>query len=131
MRLFRQSPARLRLAAEAGPLLVWAALAIKRRSFPETVGFGAVPLGPVRPVDVAQLSRTVAAVARRMPFRALCFEQGLTVQRMLRRRGLPAVLHYGVALGEGIAAHVWVSLDRRIVHGGETAANFTEVGRWP
>ncbi|WP_300974431.1 lasso peptide biosynthesis B2 protein [Sphingomonas sp. LHG3406-1] len=122
-------PAR-RLAIEALSLLPRAALSIKRRPFLATVGFGAVPIGAAREVDVALLGRIVAAVARRLPFRAMCFEQGLTVQRMLRRRGLPAVLHYGIDPADGMRAHVWVSLDGRIVHGGETAEEFTEVGCW-
>lgn len=66
-----------------------------------------------------------------MPFRALCFEQGLTLQRMLRSRGRDACLHYGISPGEPLEAHVWVSLDGVIVCGGEEAKRFAEVGRWP
>jgi hypothetical protein len=95
------------------------------------VAFGTVPLGDPQPVNVPDLGRAVAGVARRAPFRALCFEQGLTVQRMLRRRGLPAVLHYGIGAGAPPRAHVWVSLDGEIVHGGELAPQFQEVGQWP
>src|SRR5258706_2976274 len=39
----------------------------------------------------------VEAAARRVPWRALCFEQGLAAQQMLRRRGVQSVLYYGAA----------------------------------
>lgn len=126
-----RSPAERRLLAEALLLLPAAATAIRLRSFPKVVGFGAVALGKATPVSVRALTSAVLAAARRMPFRALCFEQGLTVQRMLRRRGLDARLHYGIAPGEELKAHVWVSVDGEIVHGGESAAEFVEVGAWP
>lgn len=128
---FLREPGFRRLAAEAAMPLPRAHLAIGRRPFPQAIGFGAVPLGPNSDTDVELVSKTVASVARRMPFRALCFEQGLTVQRMLRRRGVPAVLHYGVDPRGELSAHVWISLDGRTVHGGETAARYTEVARWP
>ena len=131
--LLRRSAKERRLLGEAMLLLGRAALAIRGRPFPKVVGFGAIPLAARSAPDVPPLlvTRAVRAVARRMPFRALCFEQGLAVQRMLRRRGHDARLHYGIALGGGISAHVWVTLDGVIVHGGETAAAFREVGQWP
>ena len=50
------------------------------------------------------------ACARRANWRAVCFQQGLAAQWMLRRRGVPSVLYYGVAHDAegGLAAHVWV-----------------------
>lgn len=71
------------------------------------------------------------AAARRMPFRALCFERGLTLQRMLRRRGEPARLHYGIAPGGMLKAHVWVTLHGRTILGGEEAPDYPEVAQWP
>lgn len=119
------------MLAEAALLLPVAALAIRMAPFPRTIAVGTVRLGRPSATDVGVISRTVAAVARRMPFRALCFEQGLTVQRMLRSRGHAASLHYGISPGEPLEAHVWVSLHGEIVCGGEQAPRFAEVGRWP
>jgi len=131
--LRRRSAMERRLLWEAMLVLARAALAIRGRPFPQVVGFGAIPLAarPARDIPPVLVTRSVRAVARRMPFRALCFEQGLAVQRMLRRRGHDARLHYGIALGDGISAHVWVTLDDNIIHGGETAGAFREVGQWP
>jgi hypothetical protein len=52
----------------------------------------------------------IAAWARRVPWRAVCFQQGLAAQMMLRRRGLAAALYYGARHDEGgkLVAHVWV-----------------------
>jgi len=131
LRAFLAAPSERRaLALEALPLLARANRMVAGRPFPETISFGLVPLGRPRPTDVALVSRTVAAVARRVPFRALCFEQGLTVQRMLRERGVPARLHYGIAAGDELKAHVWISVDDLMVHGGEVADQYAEVAAW-
>lgn len=129
--LARLSPAERRLLAEATLLLPLAAATIRLRSFPKTVAFGAVGLGRHSDAPLDAVLWAVQAAARRMPFRALCFEQGLTVQRMLRRRGHAAVLHYGIAPGTILEAHVWITHDGEIVQGGDQAPNFQEVGRWP
>lgn len=52
----------------------------------------------------------VTAWARRVPWRALCFQQGLAAQRMLRRRKRLASLYYGARRESSgdLAAHVWV-----------------------
>jgi hypothetical protein len=126
----RAQPDRRAMALEAVPLLARANRMVASRPFPETISFGLVPLGIPVGVDVTALSQTVSAVARRMPFRALCFEQGLTVQRMLRRRGVPAQLHYGIAAADGLKAHVWISVAGTIVHGGELAPAYGEVAQW-
>lgn len=60
--------------------------------------------------EAALLSRAVAAWGRRVPWRAVCFQQGLAAQFMLRRRGCAARLHYGARRDEtgALVAHVWV-----------------------
>jgi hypothetical protein len=52
---------------------------------------------------------------------------------MLHRRGIPSVLHYGVARErEGdVAAHVWVTVGGRAVIGGEEAPRFTCLATFP
>ncbi|MEO8113933.1 MAG: lasso peptide biosynthesis B2 protein, partial [Phenylobacterium sp.] len=75
----------------------------------------------------------IVAVARRLPWRALCFEQGLAAHWMLRRRGTPATLHYGVAgsAEAGLKAHVWVRDGQRAIVGCELADRFTELAVFP
>jgi hypothetical protein len=56
------------------------------------------------------------------------------LQRLLRRGGVDARLHYG-ARGNGgagnLEAHVWVSVGGRILIGGDEAAGFAELAVYP
>lgn len=73
--------------------------------------------------DVERARWAVRAAAPFLPWRTLCFEQGLALHLMLRRRGVPSRLHYGVGRGEkDLSAHVWVSLGGEIIAGEEEAA---------
>lgn len=81
--------------------------------------------------DVARLVWAVGAVRRRVPWKAVCFQSALCLQMMLRRRGVPALLHYGIKHGEEISAHVWLSVGGEVVMGGEAADGFTCVATFP
>ncbi|MGZ9098410.1 MAG: lasso peptide biosynthesis B2 protein [Brevundimonas sp.] len=93
------------------------------------------PAGPHG--DSASARRLVAwavtAAARRAPWRAKCLEQGLAAQAMLRRRGVEAVLHYGLKRGEigDLDAHVWVTAGGCDVVGGALATGYVEMARFP
>jgi hypothetical protein len=52
---------------------------------------------------------------------------------MLRRRGIPSVLYYGVApdQGKGLAAHVWVRNGDFCVVGGEGSSHFAVLATFP
>lgn len=75
----------------------------------------------------------IRAVARRVPFRAMCLEQGLTARVLLRRRGVATTLHYGVAKdAEGrLSAHLWVRAGAHDVIGTENADQFTPLASFP
>jgi Transglutaminase-like superfamily len=62
------------------------------------------------PATARDIGWAVAAWARRVPWRAVCFQQGLAAQLMLRRRGWAAALHYGARHDDHgkLVAHVWV-----------------------
>ncbi len=84
--------------------------------------------------EIMPVRRAVRRAARNVPWRALCFEQGLAAHAMLRRRGVSSVLHYGVAREadeqRGLKAHVWVTSGEQMVIGGEVAGQFTELARF-
>ena len=122
------------LFAEAvlGLLAGWAA--VRFLPFRTAVRIASIELGRrVRTTEVERLSRAVAVAAKRVPWRAVCFQQGLALQWMLRRRGIDAKLHYGVgnAPSSDLRAHVWVSAGESIVMGGEEAAGFKCVATYP
>lgn len=124
---------------EAGVLLVLAAGAIKLLRF-EQVGRLASRDGPRSdPVsrDSHQMVRRIRwatqAVARRLPFRAKCFETGLAAQWMLQRRGYAPTLYFGAKLDRSrdMFAHVWVRLADIDVVGCENAGEFALLACFP
>lgn len=129
-----------RLDRQRRTLLVRAAITVTAASaavallpFRRAVRFGSVPLGEGQ-IGIEDCVWAVEAAARRLPWRALCIEQGLAAQRMLRRAGTDARLHYGAHRDIGsdkLHAHVWVSVAGRIVLGGEEAKAHAEIATYP
>jgi hypothetical protein len=74
----------------------------------------------------------VSAAARHSVVEFVCFPQALAGYAMLRRRGVPSTLMYGVARSvEGeLLAHTWLMVGDEIVLGGEAAQKFTAIERW-
>lgn len=91
--------------------------------------------GVERRADQARSEAVVVAVrraARRLPWRTVCFDQGLAAQWMLRLRGFPSHLEYGIRTdGDAVTAHVWVTLDGRILIGEEEAERYASVATFP
>ena len=73
-----------------------------------------------------RLARMVEIAARKVPWRAKCFESALCLRAMLRRRGIASTLHYGIgSADEGdLKAHVWLSVGDDVLIGGTNAAQF-------
>ena len=85
-----------------------------------------------------RVGRMVEAVARYMPFRALCLQQAIAVRRMLDRRHVPAAVFLGVARDRadrqaaelGRAAHAWVEVGNRVVSGGGELSRYAVIARF-
>jgi hypothetical protein len=126
-----------RLLAEALPALVLASLAVKLAPFRRVAAWAGGRGGDGGALmDEATMRKArwaVEAWARRVPWRAVCFQKGLALHWMLRRRGVASALHYGVAKdeGAGLKAHVWVSVAGRPVIGGEGADGFACLATFP
>jgi hypothetical protein len=124
------------MLAEALATLTVASLAIALLPF-RTVAAAASVRGPVRErtdrETIRRVRSAVQAWARRVPWKAVCFQRGLAVHWMLRRRGIDSVLLYGVARREleGLAAHVWVDVGAETVIGGQEAPDYTCLARFP
>jgi hypothetical protein len=137
-RLARLSWADRLLLAEALLVLACASLAIRLLSFRRVVR-GASRIHAARrdpageSVTIRKTVWAVRAVSRRVPWRTVCFQCGLAVHFMLRRRGIESHLHYGVAKDSdaGLKAHVWVSAAGRDAIGGEEAAGFACLATYP
>jgi hypothetical protein len=124
------------LLVEATGELAVAAAAVGLLPFKRAVRSGSINLlsTAVQPHTALteDIRWAVQAAAKRVPWRAVCFQQGLAIQRMLRRRGVDARLHYGVGhVDQGLGAHVWVSVGGSIVIGGEQAGAFRLLASYP
>lgn len=82
-----------------------------------------------------KVARIVRKVARHVPFRAVCLPQAMAAQWMLRRRGVPSRLVFGVRRGtadSGLQYHAWLMVGRECVVGAgevETYAPLTPLDR--
>jgi hypothetical protein len=123
------------LLAEAGVAILAASLALRLMPFRTLAGRLGRGVGRAAPADAETsywLRRAVLAWARRLPWRTLCFEQGLAAFVLLRRRGLAATMHYGAAtIGGELKAHVWVTSGETEVIGCETKEEYGLLARFP
>ena len=119
------------LLCEAALSLARASLAVRLLPFRRVVehrsAFRARERGAT---EVRRLRWAVDAAARRVPWRAVCFQRAVALRAMPRRRRAASGLHYGIAHDEagGLEAHVWLSVADQVVIGGEAAARFACVG---
>lgn len=126
-------------AAEAAALLTLASIATRALPFRWTVATaGRLPVmrreaSGWRPELAREVARTVDGCAGRLPWRPVCFQRGLAAHLMLRRRGIPSVLHYGVrqSTDRGLDAHVWITVDRQVVVGAAGLADHVCLARFP
>lgn len=73
----------------------------------------------------AELRRALEAWNRRLPWRTLCFEQGLAAHWILNHSGYASTLYYGASMAGGeLNAHVWVRSGELDVIGCENSADF-------
>ncbi len=79
-----------------------------------------------------ELAHAVRRAAARVPWRAVCLDQGLAAHWLMRFRGIPSVFHYGInPAGRELSAHVWVSLGERILVGEDEAERHARVASFP
>lgn len=90
---------------------------------------------PVLRADTIRRVRwAILACASQVPWRALCLEQSLAAQSMLRRRGIATRLYLGAAPDQGAAgmtAHAWLKDGNVDIIGGEIAAQFAVLATFP
>lgn len=80
-------------------------------------------------VRARRVGGIVERLAEALPWHPMCLEQAIAVRAMLRRRGIDATLHLGIARWEPLAAHAWVTVDGAIVQGG-SVRSLTTVARF-
>lgn len=119
------------MLAEAVIRLAGAALAIRLFPFKWVMrNAGLARSGAIREngnsFDAAEkASWAIKAAAPYVPWKTACFQTGLALHKMLRRRGIASFLHYGVGQSgeKGLSAHVWVTVEGKILIGEEEAGS--------
>ncbi|MCA1653702.1 MAG: lasso peptide biosynthesis B2 protein [Sphingomicrobium sp.] len=135
-RLLRLSLPNQRLLVEAVAALAAAAAVVRFLPFRHAIRSAARRGSTARQIGSAELRRICWSVERAgevVPWRAVCLQQSLAAQWMLRRRGVDALLHYGVgkkADGE-LAAHAWLTADGEGLIGADAARGFRTVATYP
>lgn len=130
----RYDPRRWPLFAEAFATLGLSSVAIRLLPFRYVVKLACHDRSHrFHSAEVPSIVRAIEALARRVPWRTVCFQKGLALQLMLRRRGISSVLHYGVGRGEAneLAAHVWISVAGKTVIGGDVQNRFHCLATYP
>lgn len=84
------------LFAEACAALTLASLAVRFWPFRWIVASTRIGGRRQSALDPAPVALAVRRASRRLPWRIVCFQEGLATHWMLRRRGGAARLHYGV-----------------------------------
>ena len=134
MRFWRFPAWRQALLLHAAVNLVLASVGLALLPFRQAIQLGSVRVRRGTKGRAEDVIWAIEAIARRVPWRAVCIHKGLAAQRMLRRRGVNAMLHYGIGHGvdaEGLKAHVWVSVEGTPLIGGDEARTVAAVGTFP
>jgi hypothetical protein len=139
----RRTPAELLLAVEAFFLLL--VFRISLRLFPFRRILRAISsqrteeTSASNPISSPEILETVLrvrwaieSVSRNSPARFVCFPQSLAGHTMLRRRGIPSTIVYGVGHSHrgNLIAHTWLTIGDRTVVGGEGSEHFEPIERW-
>jgi transglutaminase superfamily protein len=142
LRRFAQLDYRKRLLlAEAAFGLLAARLALIFISFPRlarrfgTLVSAADPrllqmsADPNQALIAVDVGWAVTRAARYAPLKAVCLPQAMAAHRMLRRRGVASVMHFGAAKGrvKPLATHAWLDAAGVEVTGYPVAEQVTEI----
>lgn len=87
---------------------------------------------PAGEVEAAKMiGWAVTRISGYLPFRALCLQQAIAAKVMLRRRGIPSALHFGVSQpgkdAKSFEAHAWLDAPGALVTGYPIKSGFTEI----
>lgn len=80
----------------------------------------------------AMVCGVIEGLSRRLPWRSTCLVQALAGNRMLTRRGIPAVIHLGISKhpeNGKLGAHAWLSAGETVLLGGRNLHQYREVAR--
>ncbi|HYH37820.1 MAG TPA: lasso peptide biosynthesis B2 protein [Azospirillum sp.] len=134
VRFLRLPAAERRLALEAAATLTLVCALLKALPFARMMRLlglhepGGPAAGAVDASTARAVARAVARASRNLPFPAVCLPQAAAAAVMLRRRGLAAEVHFGVAKRAGtVEAHAWSRCGDVLVSGGTDSPAFSPI----
>lgn len=87
--------------------------------------------GPCHPAIAREIGWAIERAAYALPFRVVCLPRGLAAWKMLRRRQVAALLHFGATRPKeatGLLMHAWVDSCGVQVCGYPEALDYVEIG---
>jgi hypothetical protein len=70
----------------------------------------------------------VTTAARHIPVRAVCLPQAMAARTMLKRRGIPSIIHFGAAKGtDALDTHAWLDAAGIEITGFPVGRQFAEI----
>jgi len=84
---------------------------------------------PVESKHVRDVEQAIRRASRYTIHQSKCYDQALTGKLMLKRRGLPSTLYFGLAKDSTnlLKAHAWVRCGNRIITGRAGAEGYTVI----
>jgi len=86
-------------------------------------------LEPVLSNGMRNVEQAIRRASRFTLHESKCYDQALTGKLMLKRRGLPSTLYFGLAKDTSnlLKAHAWVRCGNRIITGRAVAEGYTVI----
>lgn len=93
---------------------------------------GAISLSPAQQQKAQEVGRAVSRVAKYVPWRCKCLEQGLTAQAILWMKGIKSTLVIGVMKEDNgkLLSHAWLKCGSETVVGGRGSEDFRVIAEW-
>jgi hypothetical protein len=82
--------------------------------------------------EIRKISVYIRRIGNRLPWECTCLVNALAAKIMLRKRGVPATVYFGMARGEKkeLIAHAWVKSGDFLVTGKDEGHEYKTVGHF-
>lgn len=86
---------------------------------------------PEKIASVKTVASVINGLSTRTPWSSTCLIKVLAAHKMLARRRIPHILHFGVHISQSkeINAHSWLSVANEVVIGGDNLHFYKEISR--
>jgi len=88
-------------------------------------------LAPEKIESVKTVASVINGLSTRTPWSSTCLVKVLAAHKMLARRRIPHILHFGIQINQSkeINAHAWLSVANDAIVGGDSLHLYKEISR--